>query len=89
MPVDAAVSRPESDVVTLADLEPGDRASINRITGDSSLKRRLSAMGIVKGHEIYVDQTAPFGDPRLYILLGHRICLRNEDAINILLDIDR
>lgn len=91
MPVphfDAAAPRLGGDVLTLADLEPGSRANINRITGDASLKRRLSAMGIVKGHEVYVDQAAPFGDPRLYTLLGHQICLRNEDARNILLHVE-
>ncbi|MBF0129290.1 MAG: ferrous iron transport protein A [Alphaproteobacteria bacterium] len=87
--VDSKGSHLQNDIVTLADLGPGDRASINRITGDASLKRRLSAMGVVKGHEVCVDQTAPFGDPRLYTLLGHQICLRNADARNILLMVDR
>lgn len=73
--------------MTLADLGPGESASIVGIGGDDAFKRRLSAMGIVRGHEVAVDRKAPLGDPRLYTLLGYQICLRNEDARNILLSV--
>ncbi|MEO5373042.1 MAG: ferrous iron transport protein A [Alphaproteobacteria bacterium] len=74
------------DAMTLADLVPGERASIGGIVGDAAFRRRLSAMGLVKGHEVYVDLRAPLGDPRLYTLLGYQLCLRNEDARKIYLD---
>ncbi|MBF0560753.1 MAG: ferrous iron transport protein A [Alphaproteobacteria bacterium] len=87
--MNASVPLSNDNTLTLAELGPGERASIRSIAGDASLKRRLSAMGVVRGHEVSVDQKAPFGDPRIYTLLGYQICLRNEDARKILLTRDR
>ena len=70
---------------TLADLGPGERAVIRRIEGDSSLKRRLSVLGLVRGTEIAVDFSAPLGDPRAYSIMGYQLSLRNEDARKIAL----
>ncbi len=72
-------------ISTLAELNPGEQGTIDRIEADASLKRRLSALGIVKGTKIYLDFTAPMGDPRAYSLLGYQLSLRNEDARRIIL----
>jgi len=40
-------------------------------------------LGMVKGTVINVDHTAPLGDPRSYLLLGYRVCLRREEALQI------
>jgi ferrous iron transport protein A len=70
---------------TLADLGPGQRALVQGIGGaDSALRRRLLALGVVRGAEIVVDFIAPLGDPRAYTLLGYRLTLRNDDARAVL-----
>ncbi len=76
----------EVPVGTLADLSPGENGIVVGIRGDLALKRRLSAMGVVKGTEITVEHTAPMGDPRAYTLLGYLLSLRNEDARKIILN---
>lgn len=71
--------------VTLAELEPGQTGIINNIRSNPALKRRLNAMGVVKGIEVTLDHKAPMGDPKAYSLLGYQLSLRNEDARNIIL----
>ncbi|MEO5338405.1 MAG: ferrous iron transport protein A [Magnetospirillum sp. WYHS-4] len=70
---------------TLVDLKPGEKAIIDRIDADVPLRRRLSALGVVKGVEISMVNKAPFGNPRTYSLLGYQLSLRNEDACLIVL----
>lgn len=74
-----------STINTLVELKPGEQGIIDRIEADAPLKRRLSALGIVKGVKIDLDFTAPMGDPRAYTLLGYQLSLRNEDARRIIL----
>jgi Fe2+ transport system protein FeoA len=71
--------------ITLAELEPGESGVINVLRSSASLKRRLNAMGLVKGTEITLDLKAPMGDPRIYSLFGYQLSLRNEDAEDILI----
>ena len=67
--------------LTLADLGIGQKGIVAGIgQADDTLKRRLTALGIVRGTEITVDRTAPMGNPRTYNLLGYLLSLRNEDA---------
>ena len=73
----------EANDHTAADLRSGERAKIRFVDGSMALKRRLSAMGIVSGVEIKLEHTAPFGDPRVYSILGYNLSLRNEDACKI------
>ncbi len=39
----------------LSELQKGDMAIIKKIEGDSSLKQRLSAFGVLRGTEIIVE----------------------------------
>ena len=70
---------------TLADLTPGQSGIIEKINGDISLKRQLSALGMVKGTKVALERTAPMGDPRAYFILGYQLSLRNEDARKVIL----
>ena len=71
--------------LTMADLRPGEQGVVNSINGDVSLKRRLSALGFVRGVAVGVCHTAPLGDPRVYSVLGYQLSLRNVEARKILL----
>ncbi len=82
---DTAGGLGEDQSVTLAELKPGESGVIDRVRSNPSLKRRLNAMGLVRGAEISLDHEAPMGDPRVYTLLGYQLSLRNEDARNIIL----
>ena len=49
---------------TLADLEPGERATIKRIPdGSADLLRYLSGLGLLPGEDAEVQVAAPFGGP--------------------------
>jgi ferrous iron transport protein A len=73
---------------TLASLKQGEQGYICSVGGNSHLKRKLSSLGLVKGVEISASHTAPLGDPRLYTLLGYDLSLRNDEASNIIIQIE-
>ncbi len=78
-----------ASALTLADLTTGQKGIVVGIGHtDDTLKRRLTAFGVVRGIEIELDRTAPMGNPRTYSLLGYQLSLRNEDARNILLRVE-
>ncbi|MBF0453980.1 MAG: ferrous iron transport protein A [Magnetococcales bacterium] len=70
--------------ITLADLVGFKTARIVGLKGDDVSKRRLMALGIVRGKEIALDTQAPMGDPRVYSILGYRLTIRNDDASKII-----
>ncbi|MEO5345528.1 MAG: ferrous iron transport protein A [Magnetococcus sp. YQC-9] len=70
--------------MTLDKLPVGCTARIEGLQGDDLGKKRLMAMGLVKGKEIALETKAPLGDPRIYTILGYRLSIRNDDARNIL-----
>ncbi len=70
--------------LTLADLDSDRSVLITGLEGDDVSKRRLMALGLVRGKEIALETKAPMGDPRVYSLLGYRLSIRNDDAQKIL-----
>ena len=65
---------------TMADLNDGEKGIIASISGDKSIKQRLSSMGLVKGTEVKVEYSSLFGDPRTYTVRGYSICMRKHEA---------
>jgi len=70
----------------LKDLEPGQKARIIKISGNSSIKRRIMDMGLVPGAEIEMERYAPLGDPVEIKLKGYHLSLRKEEAENIVIE---
>lgn len=70
--------------MTLDELPVGSIARIEGLRGDDLCKKRLMALGLVRGKEIALEAMAPLGDPRIYTILGYRLSIRNDDARNIL-----
>jgi len=66
--------------MTLAELAPGDRASILGISTKTSLRRRLFELGLTPGVELEVVRRAPLGDPMEIFVRGYRLSLRGGDA---------
>ena len=73
----------QQNSLNAAQLKAGQQGVIKSIQGDDALRRRLNALGMVKGTTMVVDHTAPLGDPRSYFVLGYRVCLRREEALQI------
>ncbi|KAF0190570.1 MAG: ferrous iron transport protein A [Gammaproteobacteria bacterium] len=75
-----------ASLLTLLKLQRGDTGVIARIDGHGPVKQRLAEMGFTKGATVGLAHTAPFGNPRTYLVRGYRISLRNEDADKVILE---
>ncbi|MCL2633974.1 MAG: ferrous iron transport protein A [Oscillospiraceae bacterium] len=68
---------------TIADMEIGSTAIIIEVSGEHSLKCRLSDMGLIPSTAVTLRKTAPMGDPLELHLRGYNLTLRREDARRI------
>jgi Fe2+ transport system protein FeoA len=73
--------------MTLNQLKIGQSAVIRRITGEGLLRRRLLAMGLVKGTGIAMVKTAPMGDPIEYLIRDYHLSLRQSEAQCVEIDL--
>ncbi|HQB64481.1 MAG: ferrous iron transport protein A [Fibrobacter sp.] len=71
----------ENNIITLADMKPGDQAEIIGYQGgDQRYKSKLLAMGLVRGVVLELLQIAPLGDPLKVKVLSYRLSLRKKEA---------
>lgn len=90
MVMDQAEFHPNGQqVVSLNQLTPGQTATIVRVGGRASARRRLLEMGLVRGETILVNRVAPFGDPVEFTIKGYHLSLRRHDAANIEVELSR
>ena len=68
---------------TLRDVKVGESAVIEKLHGESAIKRRIMDMGLTKGTEVYVRKVAPLGDPMELTVRGYELSVRKGDAENI------
>lgn len=71
---------------TLKNVKCGQKAVINKVNGESALKRRILDMGLTKGSEVFVRKLAPLGDPMEITVRGYDLCIRKEDAERIIVE---
>ena len=67
-------------VMTLNDLHTGDSATITRIRGRGSFRKRISEMGFIRGKPVTVVKSAPLRDPVEYRILDSNVSLRRSEA---------
>lgn len=71
----------DANLITLADLKPGEQAEIlGYHGGDQRYKSKLLAMGLVRGVVLELLQVAPLGDPVVVKVLSYRLSLRKKEA---------
>ncbi len=68
----------------LTDINLGEKATVIKVCGSSSIVRRLQDMGLVEGCTVVPMMKSPLGDPTAYGVLGSVIAIREYDAQNIL-----
>jgi Fe2+ transport system protein FeoA len=69
--------------VRLSELQVGHKATVQSVGGDGSFRRRLLELGFTPGIEIErTKQTV--GDVHAYRVRNAIICLRNNDASDII-----
>ena len=69
----------------LSDIAVGEGARVRSLSLDSSMRARLSDLGVIPGTEILCVGKSPLGDPRAYLIRGALIAIRNRDAKDIIL----
>lgn len=73
----------EIDIINLSQLPLNKNGVIKEIECESSVKRRLLDLGLVKGTNIMPVLVSPSKDPRAFAVRGSIIAIRKEDAENI------
>jgi len=68
----------------LSGLAAGEFAVVVQTGGDRGLQRRLLDLGLVGGTEIFVEGTAPLGDPMEIVRAGIHLTLRRKEAQAVL-----
>jgi len=79
------VTKKKSEMITLGDLEPGEKGRVVKIKGTGSLRKRLLDMGMIPGTEVQLKKIAPLGDPVDVLIKGYHLSLRKDEAEDILI----
>jgi DtxR family Mn-dependent transcriptional regulator len=83
---DAGLKVARSSLRPLADLEPGERATVRRVPdGDAELLRYLAELTLVPGRRVMMRQTAPFNGPLTIDVDGteHAVSRELADQIGV------
>jgi ferrous iron transport protein A len=73
--------------ISLRQLQPGQSATITKISAAGPLGRRLRDMGLVSGATLMVIGRAPLKDPVEIKIKGYNLTLRNNEADHIMLEV--
>ncbi len=66
---------------TLADLAVGKRGRVMGFDkGSKEYRKKILAMGLIKGTEFTVNRVAPMGDPIEIRVRGYNLSLRKDEA---------
>lgn len=64
----------------LSDLQTKQTATIVRVIGHGSFRKRIMEMGFVKGKKVSVVLNAPLKDPIIYKIMNYEVSLRISEA---------
>jgi ferrous iron transport protein A len=67
----------------LAELKPGERATVTAVGGEKDAARRLMDLGVIRGTPVEVVRMAPLGDPIEVRVRGFMLSLRRAEAEHI------
>ncbi|MGN0734374.1 MAG: FeoB small GTPase domain-containing protein [Anaerovoracaceae bacterium] len=71
-------------IISLKEMQPGQKARVKELTASGSMRRRLLDIGLVEGTEIKCVGKSPSGDPSAFYIRGAVIALRSEDSCNVM-----
>ena len=74
--------------LALSALPVGTEATVKRVTGEGSLRRRLLEMGLIPGIIIKIEGVAPLGDPVEVRVRGCLLTLRRNEAASVFVGVD-
>jgi DtxR family Mn-dependent transcriptional regulator len=77
----------EEEIITLAEMEPDQKAIVSRVQGKGTLRRRLMDLGLIAGTSVTMERSAPLGDPLEFLVKGTHLSLRREEASAVQVDL--
>ena len=69
---------------SINDLAPGEKAVIEKVSASGELGRRLRDMGLSPGVDVLMLGRAPLADPLEIKVRGFNLCLRVNEAKQVL-----
>jgi Fe2+ transport system protein FeoA len=69
---------------SLNELKPGEKGEITAFKTGGAFRKRMLAMGIVKGETIELEKVAPLGDPIQVKIMGYHLTLRKNEAESVM-----
>lgn len=66
--------------MTLDEVKPGNKVSIRKSHATGIIAQRLMDLGFFRGASVEVLRNAPLVDPVEFVLDGHHVSLRHEEA---------
>ncbi len=75
-----------ANIRNLADLPTGERCRVASLISNGSNRRRMLDLGLVPGTEIEAVLKSPSGGVTAYLIRGTLIAIRQEDAVNIIIN---
>ncbi len=74
------VAEQGGQVVSVADLKPGEKGRVTQVAGTGPIRRRLLDMGILPDTTVELERVAPTGDPLWIKFQGTQLSLRRKEA---------
>ena len=71
--------------ILLSYLKPGEKAIIKSIA-ENPFKTKLIEIGCFPGEELYITKIAPLGCPFAIYVSGYELSLRQNEAMNIVVE---
>lgn len=65
---------------------PGNILRVSSMDYDSKASKMLVDMGITPDTLIYIDQTAPFGEPIVIYVRDYKLAIRKKDLMSLKLE---
>ena len=75
-------------LINLDKLNFNEKGYVRNIICNEKITRRLYDLGLLENTSISPIFSSPFGDPIAYEFRGNLIAIRNEDAHNIIVEIN-
>ena len=75
-------------LINLDKLNLNEKGYVKNINCNEKITRRLYDLGLLENTSISPIFSSPFGDPIAYEFRGNLIAIRNEDAHNIIVEIN-
>ena len=75
-------------LINLDKLNFNEKGYVRNISCNEKITRRLYDLGLLENTSISPIFSSPFGDPIAYEFRGNLISIRNEDAHNIIVEIN-